>query len=61
MFGDAAVLPGFGQVTADTSQVEGVESSLLSGIRSPCLAAVQQCADGIGIFVFAASLGFIHG
>ena len=31
--------------TTDASQLEGVESSLLSGIRSPCLAAVQQCAD----------------
>ena len=42
----------------------GVESSLLSGIRTPCLAAVQQCADDKGVvdsfFVFTVSLGFIH-
>ena len=34
---------------ANTSQLESVESSRLSGIRSPCLAAIQQCADDTGI------------
>ena len=39
------VFPGYSQDTEDISQVEGVESSLLSDIRSPCLAVVQQCAE----------------
>ena len=41
------VLPGYSQDTADASQVECVEPPLLPGIRSPCLAALQQCADNI--------------
>ena len=43
------VLPGYAQDTADVSQVECVESSLLPGICRPCLAAIQQCADNTGI------------
>ena len=38
------VLPGYTHDTANASQVECDEPSLLSGICSPCLAAVQQCA-----------------
>ena len=48
------VLPGYSQDTADASQLECVETSLLPGIRSPCLAAIQQCADNTGIFVYTA-------
>ena len=44
-----SVFPGYAQDTANTSQVEDVESSLLSGTRSPCLAAVQHCADDTGV------------
>ena len=29
--------------------MEGVESSLISGIRIPCFAAVQQCDDDTGV------------
>ena len=43
------VLPGNSHDTADASQVECVEPSLLPGIRSPCFAAIQQCADSTGI------------
>ena len=39
------VLPGYSLDTADATQVECVEPSLLPGICSPCLAAIQQCAD----------------
>ena len=35
------VLPGYAHDTADTSQVECVEPSLLPGIGCPCLAAIQ--------------------
>ena len=43
------VFLGYAQETAKTSQVEDVEFSLLSDIRSPCLAAVQQYADDTGV------------
>ena len=39
---------GYAQDTADASQVECVEPTLLPGICSPCLAAIQQCADNTG-------------
>ena len=39
-----SVFLGYTQDTANTSHVDDVESSLLSDIRSPCLAAGQQCA-----------------
>ena len=38
------VRPGYAQDTADASQVECVEPTLLPGICSPRLAAIQQCA-----------------
>ena len=44
-----SVLPGYSQDTVDASQVEWVEHFLLPGIRSPCLAAIPQCADNAGI------------
>ena len=34
--------------TANASQVECVEPTLLPGICSPSLAAIQQCADNTG-------------
>ena len=43
------ILPGYSQDTADASQVECVEPSLLPGICSPRLAAIEQCADHTGI------------
>ena len=43
------VLPGYAQDTADASQVKSVKPSLLPGICSPCLAAIQQCAGNTGI------------
>ena len=43
------VMPGYSQDTANASQVEWVEPSLLPGIRSSCSAAMQQCADNTGI------------
>ena len=43
------VLPVYAQDTADASQVECVEPSLLPGICSPCIAAIQQCAGKTGI------------
>ena len=42
------VQAGYAQDTADASQVECVEPTLLPGICSPCLAAIQQCADNTG-------------
>ena len=39
------ILPAYSQDTADASQVECVEPSLLPGICSPRLAAIQQHAD----------------
>ena len=42
------VLPGYDQDTAHVSQVESVEPSLLPGIRSPRLAAIQQYAGKTG-------------
>ena len=42
------VQPGYAQDTAGASQVECVEPTLLPGICSPCLAALQQCADNRG-------------
>ena len=42
-------LPRYTQDTSNASQVENVESSLLSGICGPCLAAVKKCADDAGI------------
>ena len=39
------VQPGYAQDPADASQVECVEHTLLPGMCSPCLAAIQQCAD----------------
>ena len=42
------VQPGYAQDTADASQVECVEPTLLPDICSPCLAAIQQCADNTG-------------
>ena len=44
-----SVFPGYAQDMANTSEVEGVESSLLLGIRSPRLAVIQQCAYDTGI------------
>ena len=43
------VQPGYAKYTADASQVECVEPSLLPGICRPRLAAIQQCADNTGI------------
>ena len=42
------VQPGYAEDTADASHVECVEPTLLPGICSPCLAAIQQCADNTG-------------
>ena len=42
------VQPGYAQDTADASLVECVEPTFLPGICSPCLAAIQQCADNTG-------------
>ena len=39
------ILPAYSQDTADASQVECVEPSLLPGICGLRLAAIQQCAD----------------
>ena len=40
-----AVLPAYAKDSADASQVEGIESVLLSDICGPCLTAINQCAD----------------
>ena len=54
------VLPGYVQDMADASQVEGVESFLLSGICGSCLnAAVHQCVDDTGI-VHCSQQGLKH-
>ena len=44
-----SVLPRYAKDSADASQMEGIESFLLSGICGPRLAAVHQCADNAGI------------
>ena len=44
-----SVCPEYAQDTANTSQVEGVASSLLFGLRSPCLTAILQGADDTGV------------
>ena len=43
------VPPGYSQDMVDASVVECVEPSLLPGICSPCLAAMQQCAGNTSI------------
>ena len=43
------ILSAYSHDTADASQVECVEPSLMPGICSPRLAATQQCADNTGI------------
>ena len=43
------VLPGYAQNTAYASYVEYVEPSLMCGMCSPCLAAINQCAGNTGI------------
>ena len=43
------ILPAYSQDTADASQVECVEPSLLPGICSPRLTTIQQCVDNTGI------------
>ena len=44
------ILPVYSQDTADASQVECGEPSLMSGIIcSPCPAAIPQCADNTDI------------
>ena len=43
------ILPAYSQDTADASQVECVEPSLMRDICSPRLAAIQKCADNTGI------------
>ena len=42
-------MQGYSQGTADAFEVEWVEPSLLPAIRSPCLAAIQQCPDNTGL------------
>ena len=42
------VQPGYAEDAADASHVDCVEPTLLPGICSPCLAAIQQCADNTG-------------
>ena len=42
------VEPLYAQDTVYDSQVECVEPSLLPNICSPCLAAIEQCADNTG-------------
>ena len=42
------VQPGYAQDTAAASHVEYVEPTLLPGICSPCIAAIQQCVDNTG-------------
>ena len=54
------ILPAYSQDTVDASQVECIEPSLLPGICSPCLAAIQQCADNTGNVVFTYSSGLVH-
>ena len=43
------VLSGYSQDTADASQVECVEPSLLPGLCCPRLATIQQCVGDTGI------------
>ena len=58
------ILNGYSQDTADASQVEWAEPSLLPGICRPRLAAIQHCADNTALltanFVFTNSLGLVH-
>ena len=42
------VQPGYAQDTVGASQVECGEPTLLPDICSPCIAAIQQCADNTG-------------
>ena len=44
-----SVLPRYAKDTVDASQMEGIESFLLSGICGPRLAVIHQCADNTGI------------
>ena len=55
------ILPAYSQDSADASQVECVEPSLLPGICSPRLAAIQQCADNTGIVDCHLCLHILHG
>ena len=55
------ILPAYSQDTADASQVECVEPTLLPGLCSRRIAAIQQCAENTvivdAIFVFTDGLG----
>ena len=51
-----SVLPRYAKDTADASQVEGIESFLLSGICGLRLTAVHQCADYTDIVHYHLSL-----
>ena len=51
-----SVLPGYEKDKEDASQVEEIESFLLSGICGPRLAAVHQSADNTDIIHYHLSL-----
>ena len=58
-----SLLPGYARDTVDASQVEGIESFLLSGICGPRLAAVHVLTTQAlytTILVFTVSLGLVH-
>ena len=56
-----SVLLGYAKDMADASQVEGIESFLLSGVCGPSLAAIHQCADNTGIIHYHLGLHFQFG
>ena len=57
-----SALPGYAQDTADTSQVEGVESFLLTGTCGPRLAAVHLMTQALHItnLIFTVNLEKVH-
>ena len=56
-----SVLPRYAKDTADASQMEGIESFLLSGICGPRLAPAHQYADHTGIVHYHLGLQYQFG
>ena len=51
------VLPGDAQNLSEVTQVEGIESVFLVGVQSPCLTAIEQCAEHTGLIHLHLNVG----
>ena len=55
------VLPGDAQNPSEVVQVEDIESAFLAGVQSPCLTAIEQCAEHTGLIHLHLGVGGQHG